>query len=144
MHWSVVAVSVLAPSFNDDSVSGWISFIPFDLVVRDDDLFSDFPAWAPERTIGAFVSNDGDIPTIIHLEAVGPICVGFATARRDGIVGLHELLKPLAHIGRLILPLSKVPRRRRGRLKNQSKNQSNYDPEHVCLFQLRIKLSTSR
>src|SRR5262249_53390131 len=105
-----IAIDLAAESDEDDAVSGRVSFVPFDLVVRDDNLFADLPVWTAERTIRAFVGDDGDIAILVHLEAVGPIGIGFAAARHEWGVGLHELLKPRAHVRRLVLPLSQVAR----------------------------------
>ena len=35
-----VAIDLPISSEKDDAMSGWVSFVPFDLVVRDDDPFS--------------------------------------------------------------------------------------------------------
>src|SRR5947209_15634824 len=75
-----VAIDLAAESDEDDAVSGRVSFVPFDLVIRNDDLLSKLPVWAPERAIRAFVGDDGHIAILVHLEAVGPIGVGFAAA----------------------------------------------------------------
>src|SRR5213080_4121439 len=72
-----VAIDLAAESDEDDAVSGRVSFVPFDLVVRDDNLFAELPVWTAERTIRAFVSDDGDIAIL------GPIRVGFAAARHE-------------------------------------------------------------
>src|SRR5262249_11739814 len=62
--------------------------------------------------------------------AVGPIGVGFATARHGREVGLHELLKPRPHVRRLVFPLSKIPRCRRRR----QQDERNDDAAHIRLF----------
>ena len=103
-----VTVDLPTTANENDPMPGRISVVPFDLMVWDDDLFSDFPVRATERNVGAIVGNDRDVLPMIYLEAIGPICVGFATTRHHRIVGLHQLLEPLAHIGRLVFPLPKV------------------------------------
>src|SRR5262249_9100594 len=115
----------------DDAVSGRVSFVPFDLVVRDDNLFADLPVWTAERTIRAFVGDDSDIAILVHLEAVGPIGIGFAAARHEWGVGLHELLKPRAHVPRLVRHVTKVPRS----CWRHEQHGSSDDAEHVCLSQ---------
>src|SRR5215510_8554969 len=105
-----VAIDLSISPEKDDAMSGRVSFVPFDFAVRDDDPFSYLAVWSAKRAIRALVGDDRHVATIIHLEAVSPICVGFATARLGWNVGPHEPLKPLAHIRRLNLPLSKVAR----------------------------------
>jgi hypothetical protein len=56
-----IAIDLAAESDEDDAVSGRVSFVPFDLVVRDDNLFAELPVWTAERAIRAFVSDDGHI-----------------------------------------------------------------------------------
>src|SRR5262249_27726325 len=94
-------------------------------------LFAELPVRTAERTIRAFVGDDGDIAILVHLEAVGPISIGFAAARHEWGVGLHELLKPRAHVRRLVLPLSQVARSCR----RHEQHERNDDAEHVCLSQ---------
>jgi hypothetical protein len=106
--WHDVTVDLPATANENDPMPGRVSLVRFDLMVWDDNLFSDFPVRATERNVGSIVGDDRDIPPMIHLETIGPICVGFATTRHHRIVGLHQLLEPLVHIGRLVFPLSKV------------------------------------
>ncbi len=56
-----VTIDLASIPDEDNAVSGWVSLVPFDLVVRDDDLFSDVPVRAAERSIGAVVRDDRDI-----------------------------------------------------------------------------------
>src|SRR5262249_21825248 len=100
-----VAIDLPIRRQKDDAMSSRVSFVPFDLVIWDDDPFSYLAVWPAKRVVGALVGDDRHVATIIHLEAVSPICVGFATARLGWNVGPHEPLKPLAHIRRLNLPL---------------------------------------
>src|SRR5262245_19721962 len=86
--------------------------------------------WAAERPVRAPISDDRHVTILIHLKAVGPIGVRFATARHGRKVGLHELLKPRAHMRRLVLPLSKIPRCRRRR----QQDERNDDAAHIRLF----------
>src|SRR5262249_20715849 len=46
-----VAIDLSANADENDSMSGRVSFIPFDLVIRDDDLFSRLPVGTAERAI---------------------------------------------------------------------------------------------
>src|SRR5262249_19910963 len=114
----------------DDAMSGRVSFVPFDLVVRDDNPFSYLAVWAAKRAVGALVGDYRHIAIIIHVEAVRPICVGFATARQRWNVGLHELLKPLAYLRWLSLPLSKIA----GCHRQRQKHESNDDAAHARLL----------
>src|SRR5438128_1202320 len=85
---------------------------------------------AAERSVWALVGDYGHVAIPVHLEAVGPIGVRFATARHGRKVGLHELLKPRAHVRRLVFPLSKIPRCRRRR----QQDERNDDAAHIRLF----------
>src|SRR5262249_26927242 len=101
-----VAIDLPARPDEDDAVTGRVSFVPFDLVVRDDNLLSRLPVRAAERAVRALVGDDGHVAIPVHLEAVGPIGVRFATARHGWKVGLHEPLKPRTHVRRLVPPLA--------------------------------------
>src|SRR5262249_19316541 len=76
-----VAMDLSSGPDENDPVSGRVSVVPFDLVVRDDNLFAYLPVWAAERPVRALISDDGHIAILVHLKAVGPIGVGFAAAR---------------------------------------------------------------
>src|SRR5262245_46410428 len=110
-----VAIDLPISPEKDDAMSGRVSFVPFDLAVWNENPFTELAVRTTKWGILAIVGDDGHIATIINLEAVGPICVGFATTQQRLDVGLHELLKPLAHLRGLSLPLSKVACCRRGR-----------------------------
>src|SRR5215467_914125 len=70
-----VAKDLSTDSDEDDAVSGGISFVPFDLAVRDDDSFSRPAVGTAERLIRTVVGDDGHVAIPIDLVAVGPICV---------------------------------------------------------------------
>src|ERR1019366_7313697 len=96
-----VAVHLAFGADEQDAMSGRISFIPFHFLVGNRDS-------RPVRDDALAVRNDGDVLIAFGLEVVGFESVSFAAAREILVVGLHEILKPLAQRRRLISPLSVV------------------------------------
>src|SRR5215467_3975353 len=82
-----VAIDVAATADENNPVPGWISCIPFDFIARNDDLFPDLAVRPLERTIRAIIGDNRDVLPIARLVFIGPIRVGLAAARENGLSG---------------------------------------------------------
>jgi hypothetical protein len=98
-----------------------ITVVPFHFVVG---YGNSRPLWDDALAI----RDDSNVLVAANFEAVGLEGIGFSAARHNGVVGLHELLKPLTQINGLILPLPVVARCRRQRHRDKC--------EDVCLFEM--------
>ena len=80
----------------DNAVPGRIATVPLDLAVGHYKTFSVFDVRASEWFVVAFVSDDGDVLTVLHLIAVGPISICQPTAPPVRMVWLRQPIEPLA------------------------------------------------
>jgi len=90
-----VAENVTSAAQEHDAVSRWIRFVPFQFVVRDLDLGPDVDMRTMPRLVRPIVSDLGVGLAVAHMDLIGPIGVGFTTARGGWDIRLHQ---------RLILP----------------------------------------
>jgi len=66
-----VAIDLVPAADEDDTVPGWISCVPFDFTVRNDDPFPELAVRPVQRTIRAIIGDDRDVLSIARLT---PLC----------------------------------------------------------------------
>src|SRR6476620_3366053 len=118
-----VAEDLAVTADKDDTVSGGVSFVPFQFLVGDRNS-------RPFRDDTLAVGDDGYVFVTAHLEAVGFKGIGFAATRHVRVVRLHQLLKPFTQVGGLIAPLSVVACQRRQRYQHEEDDNSEHAAYH--------------
>jgi hypothetical protein len=105
--WQVTK-NVTTKADEDNAVPGRIATAPLDLAVGHCNTLSVLDVRATEWFVVASVGDDGDVLITLHLIAVGPVSVRETTARPQWVVGLHQLIEPLAMYRIDTVPLTKV------------------------------------
>ena len=133
-RWQVTQ-NVTTKADEDDAVPGRIAATPFDLVVGNYKTFSGFDVSTSEWFVVTFVSNDGDVLTVLHLIAVGPIGITLAAARAEWEVRLLQFTEPLSDKRITVSPLTKVTCRSLGN--GEDKHGRPQSPEEGLLHCLK-------
>ena len=79
-RWQV-AKDLTKTADEDNAVPGRVAAVPLDLAIGHYKTFSVFDVRASEWFVVAFVSDDGDVLTVLHLIVICPIGVTLAAAR---------------------------------------------------------------
>src|SRR6266550_3664694 len=102
-----VAVHLALCADEDDAVAGRIAFVPLHFAVWDFDASALFDVGLV-RYLRALAGDDGNPAITVLLEEVCFVCVGISATRYPWIVGLLEVLEPLADVGRPGFPLGVI------------------------------------
>jgi hypothetical protein len=92
----------------DNAVPGRVATVPLDLAIGHYKTFSVFDVRASEWFVVAFVSDDGDVLTVLYLIVICPISVTLAAARARWVVRLLQFTEPLSDERINVIPLTKV------------------------------------
>jgi hypothetical protein len=104
----------------DNAVPGRVAAVPLDLAIGHYKTLSVFDVRASEWFVVAFVSDDGDVLTVLHLIVICPISVILAAARAGWVVRLLQFTEPLSDQRINVIPLTKVTCRSLGNGKDKN------------------------
>src|SRR6476620_1996525 len=88
------------------AVAGRIAFVPFHFMVGDGYSGPLQDSRLTSCDVPCTIGDDRNVVIAFHVEAVGLVSVGFAAARLELVIRLHEPLKPTAYMRRLTFPLA--------------------------------------